>query len=299
MNIIEILILVMNCSLMLISLYLLFLYFKCDNFKTYPCYNIIIISLIILIDNFLRIFNTQDSKRIIQYIQAFSLTFLDKLLLTTITSQVFIYYLGVVKSKFYYDYELYIFFLTFFITIGIDISITILYFCILDGITNYKDKNYKGNKYYYIQGNKFKKIVDTIFNSIFLSFNIIFIILLLLFFHKKVKQAKQGLIEDSNIYSKHFWKILLMFIFNTGIFIESYLIIYEKIKIEYIDLIYLTTCLFLDLCYTYNDTIKKETLKIFCKKIYIKKYERHSNRNNSFSNNEVIEDKDYFPYVYY
>ena len=291
----EIIILVMNCMIILITLYLLFLYFKCGNFKEYPCYNIIILSFIILIDNFLRLFNTKNSKRIIQYIQAFSLTFLDKLLLTTITSQVFIYYLGVVKTKFYYDHELYIFFLTLIITITIDISITIFYFCILDGITNYKDRNYKGNKYFYIQGDNFKKIVDTIFNSIFLVFNTIFIIILLLYIYKKIQQTKQGLIDDLDYkyYRNRFWKILSMFFFNSAIFIESYLIIYDKIKIEYIDIIYLVTCLFLDLCYALNETIIKETLKIFCRKIYIKKFGKiNDNRDNIYSNNELREDKD-------
>ena len=285
-------ILVLNCLIILITLYLLFLYFKCNNFKTYPCYNIIILSFIILIDNLLRLFNTEDSKRIIQYIQAFSLTLLDKILLTTITSQVFIYYLGVVKTKFYYDYELYIFFLTLIITITIDISITIFYFYILDDITNYKDKNYKGNKYFYIQGDNLKKIADTIFNSIFLFLNTLFIIILIFYIYKKIQQSKQGLIEDFD-YRYSFVKILLMFISNSCIFIESYLIIFDKIKIEYIDLIYLTTSLFLDLSYTLNETVRKETLKIFCKKIYIKKYGRISNRNNSFSNNELGEYKDY------
>ena len=61
-----------------------------------------------------------------------------------------------------------------------------------------------------------------------------------------------------------------MFFFNSAIFIESYLIIYDKIKIEYIDMIYLATCLFLDLYYALNETIIKETLKIFCIKISIK-----------------------------
>lgn len=69
----EIILLVLNCLIILISLYLLFLYFKCDNLRIVPCYNIIMLSFIILIDNFLRIFNFKDSKRIIQYIQAFSL----------------------------------------------------------------------------------------------------------------------------------------------------------------------------------------------------------------------------------
>ena len=41
---------------------------------------------------------------------------------------------------------------------------------------------------------------------------------------------------------------------------------YKKIPIEIIDLIYLITCLFIDLVYTINKTIIKETSKIFGRK---------------------------------
>ena len=84
-----------------------------------------------------------------------------------------------------------------------------------------------------------------------------------------------------------------MFFFNSALFIESYLIIYNKIKIENIDIIYLTTCLFVDLYYTINKIIIKETLRIFCVNIYTKKYGRKSNRNESLFIIELGEDKDY------
>ena len=84
-----------------------------------------------------------------------------------------------------------------------------------------------------------------------------------------------------------------MFFFNSALFIESYLIIYNKIKIENIDIIYLTTCLFVDLYYTLNKIIIKETLRIFCVNIYNKKYGRKSNRNESLFIIELGEDKEY------
>ena len=288
----EVITIILNILLILISFYLLFLYLKSTTFHKYPCYNIIILSFIILIDNILRIIITNELPKAIKYIQAFLLTFLDKLILTTITSQAFLIYLGVVKTKFYYDNERCIFFLTLIITISIDILITILYFCILHGITNYEDGYYEGNKYYYVKGGNFKKIVDTIFNSIFLFFNTIFICILILFIHKRKQQANLGLIEDLD-YGHHYMKILLMFFFNSALFIESYLIIYNKIKIENIDIIYLTTCLFVDLYYTINKIIIKETLRIFCVNIYNKKYGRKSNRNESLFIIELGEDKDY------
>ena len=284
MEIKDIIILILNFLLIVISFYLLFLYLKSNTFYKYPCYNVIILSFIILIDNILRIVNTKNLGIIMQNIQAFFLTFLDKLLLTTITSQAFIFYLGVVRTQFYYEHERIIFFLTLIITILVDVSITILYLSKNDII------NYNTNNYYYIEANDFKKIIDTIFNSVFLFFNTFFIFVLIIYIYSKKHQANLGIIDDLD-YGHHYMKILLMFFCNSSLFIESYLIIYDKIKIENFDIIYLTTCLFVDLFYTINKIIIKETLKIFCSKIYIKKNEKKSYRNESFFSSDNEEDK--------
>ena len=55
-------------------------------------------------------------------------------------------------------------------------------------------------------------------------------------------------------------------------FIESFLIIYDKMPSDYIDLIYVISCLLLDLYYAINKIIIKETMRIFCIKLYNKKY---------------------------
>ncbi len=74
-----------------------------------------------------------------------------------------------------------------------------------------------------------------------------------------------------------------MFIVNSVTFIESYLIIYGEIPIENIDFIYLTTCLIIDLYYTINKIIIKETLNIFCKEYYNKKYNKDRDRDRNES----------------
>ena len=59
-----------------------------------------------------------------------------------------------------------------------------------------------------------------------------------------------------------------MFFVNMLTFIEQYLIIYDVLDglpID-IDLLYLSTCLIIDLFYTLNKTIYEETLKLFCHK---------------------------------
>ena len=293
MEVLDIITVVLNILLILISSYLFFLYLKSKSFHLYPCYNIIILSFIIFIDNILRIIDTREFPKVFQYIQAILLTYLDKLLLTTITSQAFIYYLGVVKTDFYYKYEKTIFYLTLLITMLIDLIIIIILFSISFEITNYKEENgYDGNKYYYYkaeEGKHYKKIIDTAFNTVFLLINIICISLLLFYISHKKKQASLGLIEDLD-YGYHYTKFGFMFIINSTLFVESYLIIFNKIAIENIDIIYLSTCLVVDLFYTINKIIIKETLKIFCTKIYNKKYGSDVNRESKMS---VCEDEHY------
>ena len=280
---------ILNIVLVLISFYLLFLYCKSKDFNTYPCYNNIILSFIIFIDNLLRLIPTDNIPYIsAHYIQAFLLTFLDKLLLTTITSEAIIIYLGKVKTQFYYKHEGKIFFTILFLTIFIDLSIAISFFIISQKITNYKDIDYEGNSYYYYEGlPHIKKGIDIIFNSIFFCLNSYSVIRALLFTYRQKKQASLGLIEDLD-YGYYYSKILRMLFFNSIIFIISFLIIFQKIPIQYIDLIYLTTCLIIDLSYTINKKIKKETLKIFCKK-------RRSNnilRSENEEEEEETEDDD-------
>ena len=110
MNILTISTIILNIVIGLISFYLLILFIKSKDLHNYPSYNTMIISLIILIDNAFRLFPANNYSELIQYIQAFTLTFLDKLLLTTMTSQTFILFLGMVKTQFYYKHEKAIFF---------------------------------------------------------------------------------------------------------------------------------------------------------------------------------------------
>lgn len=271
MEILDIFILVLNCLLILIPFYIFFIYVKTKSFNNYSCYNVFILSFIITIDNFLRLFSTKNCHGSIQYIQAFLLTFLDKVLLTTITSQAYIYYLGVVKSQFYSKKEKIIFFSILLITIIFDLFVTIIFFAISQDITDYQDENYKGNKYFYYKGNQYKKLIDIIFNSIFLFINTYSIFILFSYILKKKSDASDGLIEDYH-YNHHYNKIVIMLISNSIFFTESYLIIFRIIPIKFIDLFYLITCLGVDLTYAINKKILKETLKIFCINIYNKKY---------------------------
>ena len=70
---------ILNIFTIIFSLYLFFLFIKSKSFHTYPCYNIIIFSLIILLDNILRVLPLSDDddekKSVMEYIVAFLLVF--------------------------------------------------------------------------------------------------------------------------------------------------------------------------------------------------------------------------------
>ena len=262
---------IINSLIILVSLLLIFLYIKSREFHQYQCYNILILSIIIFFDNILRIIPM--NVLVLRHIQAFLLTFFDKLILTTITSQALILYLGVCQTKVYFKKEKLIFCLSLILGILISFILALLYIIIANsqqgegGITNYEDTS----MYFYAMDTDFKSISDTIFNGIFLLFNLYYSIILLIYIAKKRKKVRLGIIEDLD-YGHHTLKIVLMFIINSSLFIESYLIIYDKIPDHLIDLIYIITCLLVDLYYAINKIIIKEMMKIFCKKYYDKKY---------------------------
>ena len=289
MNITNIITLILNIIIILITLYLIFLFIKSKSFHIYPCYNIMVLSIILLIDNIFRIIPSNNPNAAFSYIQAYLLTFLDKIVLTTITSQAIITYLGVCKTKLYFNNERLIFFST--LIAGIILGIILASIYISFGITNYEDKekNIKGSIYFYCKGPETKMVIDTIFNSFLLFFNTIFISLLLIFISNKRKDASLGLIEDLD-YGHHHTKILLMFLVNSLTFVESYLIIYDKLPGN-VDMIYLSTCLVIDLYYTINKIIIKETMRIFCRKIYEQKYPAEK-KIGSITSEEELDTRD-------
>ena len=77
-----------------------------------------------------------------------------------------------------------------------------------------------------------------------------------------------------------FYKLILIFsninelmpLINSVMFIESYLIIYNIIPENLLDLIYLISCFLVDLYYSINRITIKETIKIFCRNLYKKLY---------------------------
>ena len=252
---------VLNFIIILITFYLLFLYIKTEEFFFYGCIHILNLSLILSIDNIVRLLlipKSWSEYQVLHYFQAFILVALDKFILLVLTVQVFIIYVGVMKTEFYFEHEKAIFLITF---LG-SLFLSLLFggFYLLFGIVKY-------GCYYYAKGNNTKTILDTIFNSVFLFFDTFFCSVIILNMVRKKDKIKESM-NDTD-YEHHLFKIILMFIANSFLYIESFLILYDKLPVtnDYIDLVYLVTCLIVDLIYSINRKVILESKKLFCKKL--------------------------------
>ena len=251
--------------IILIVLYVIFIYIKSKEFHSYSCAYIIILNISILIDSIFRIIPVGDDKtkyKWLQFIQAFILASLDKYILLDLTLQVFIIYLGIMKTDFYYKHKKAIFYITFFTSMGLSFLMGGLF--LLGDVTDY-------GLYWYTKDNSIKKIFDNIFNSVFLTLNTFFCIIVIINICIRKEEIEKGMLNE-NDYEHDLNRMIIIFITNTLIYVESFIIIHDVINIKgvYIDLIYLVSCLIVTLIYSINKFVINETKKIFCKKVLLK-----------------------------
>ena len=236
--------LVLISLIILITIYILFLYIKSKEFHTYSCGYVIILIISILLSNIIRIIPVNDNKEKylwLQKIQAFFLASFDKYILLALTLHVFIIYLGIMKTDFYFNHEKSIFLITFFASLAICFLIGGLF--LIEDPTDY-------GIYYYIKDSSAKKIVDNIFNSIFLTLNTFFCIVIIINICIRKEDIEKGMMNQNN-YEHDLNRIIIIFII-------------------YIDFIYLVSCLIINLIYSINKLVINETKKIFCKKLISK-----------------------------
>lgn len=255
----------------IITIYILFLYIKSKEFHTYSCAYVIILIISILLTNIIRVIQVSDNPKYLwlQQIQAFFLTSLDKYILLALTLHVFIIYMGVMKTDFYYNNEKKIFLITFLPSFAICFLIGGLY--LLGGVHDY-------GIYYYAEESPGKFIVDNIFNSIFLLLNSFFCIVLIINICKRKQDIEKHELNNNN-YEHDLNRVIIIFVINTIIYVETFLIInidVGKNNGVYIDFVYLITCFIINLIYTINKLVINETKKIFCKKIISEKNKKNN-----------------------
>lgn len=260
--------LVMNGLIIIITIYLFILYIKSKEFHSYSCINILLLSLAIFLDNAIRLIPISSAEKyeVFRYMQAFFLVSLDKYIPLLLTGQIFLIYLAIMKTDFYYNHKKIIFLITFFFYLILCFLFGGLY--LLFGLVKY-------GIYYYVNGEYTKQITDTIFNSIFLAFNTFFSVIIILNTALRKEDIEKGMLNESD-YEHELYRVILLSFASSLMYIESYLIIWDKLPVpdNFIDLVFIVTCLIVNLIYAINKTVINVTKDIFCKKILNKKEPR-------------------------
>ena len=255
--------LVVNGIAILLGIFITIFYIICKVLHTYPCYNKLTVNLIILVDNIIRIiplalYENDDLNDFLKNAQAFLLIFFDKFFLIILTNQIVIQYLGIMHTNFYFNNEKKIF--IFGTILSAIISIALAWIFIIGGYEYKKDKLY----YYGRNDLGYKKVIDTVYYSILLAVNLFCLIIIIINSSVWNKKSKSEGME--NIYYEHnFIQSLLKFIVNTLTYVVSFLIIYRTISGYGItDLVYLLSCLIVNIVYCVNKVVLEEFYKKFC-----------------------------------
>ena len=282
----HVLTIVINGLIILICLIVTILYIKCKALHTYPCYNKLTVNLIILVNNIFRVIPFQLYRENIgkfpKGLQAFILIFTDKFYLIILTNQIVIQYFGIMLTNFYFKNEKKIF--IYGTILSAIISLIIAGIFIKDGFEEKRDKLY----YYGISGLTYKIIMDTIYNGILLTINVVSLTIIIINSAIRSKIAKSSGVGNSN-YEYNFTQALIKFIVNAITYVIAFLIIYRALSgSDLTDFVYLIGCLIVEVAYCFNRAVIREICKICC----CKRYEEDQEgilaplRTNTFGNEE-------------
>jgi hypothetical protein len=272
---------IISALIAIITIYLIALFIKSEVFKSYSCFNIMLMSIILFFDCFILALTVSIGKKANQegkFILLLFKTFFDKMILSVLSLQVIIVYAGIIHTDYYYSHE------KSFVKIGNAICAIIsgALAAIYTSIRWVKDD--KGNSIFDYDldddnNGKIKmrslatKIIETIFCGINLIVIVFFLVVVILHISKKRREAKAGLIQDLG-YGNQILRFSLIFSVNIIALIFEGLVINFSKEIgisaynEYCGIVFLVICFLIQLCFMINKTVYKETLKIFCKKKY-------------------------------
>jgi len=258
----------------LITLYLTILYIKSEAFHTYSCYNIILMSIVILLDSLLQLipkgFGSDGEYEGWEYVKDLVTIFFDKMILSVLAMQVIVLYMGIIHSKYYFEHEKVIFIVGTIVSAIISGVLAAIYSSIRwvekDGIYIY-DENEENDDAGQEVGKRTltRKILEAIFCGVLFLANVFCLIVVMAHISKKNKEAKAGIIEDLG-YERQLIRFLFIFFINIIAIAVSGIIMNFKLLKETDEIIYLVVCFAIDLCYSVNKTVYVETVKLFCKK---------------------------------
>lgn len=258
------------------------------NIRSYPCYLNIILSMVIAVNNICRLITTKKQESFACRLQAFILACFDKLIATTITANSFLTYEGLCDNDYYIAHIKPLFIITN--SIGLLISIVFALIFTIRG-TNYF-------KVCYILGGAKKEIPDTILTSILFIFYLYFTLKSILFLAKNMKELSLKSVEKKYIrtFTFHYFRMSISLILCSAFFIVTILIINDSLFFgyDYIDITFITLCLIIDLFFTLNQTVIKQTLKCFNKQT-----EEEDDNENFVDDNEEEDNNQKFNSIKY
>lgn len=252
--------------IIVITLFLIIIYIKSKTFRSYPCYLNIILSSVILIDNLLRLIpmdskenDSQDpEEREVSFlcnIQAFLLSVFDKLMLTSMTINSYLTYVGFTNNEFYKAHIKTLFIVCMILSSLLSIILAFIF------LVDHKPVEY-GNVCY-VWASPFKEQTDAIVTIVLAAINFFCITSLLLHISNTIKEIVT--FRNKNDYSRHYYRIIASLFINAITFLIVVLIIGDSLFVgdDYIDLCYIVDALVVDLFYTCNKTVINETKKLF------------------------------------
>jgi hypothetical protein len=258
------------------------------NIRSYPCYLNIILSMVIAVNNICRLITTKKQESFACQLQAFILACFDKLIATTITANSFLTYEGLCDNDYYIAHIKPLFIITN--SIGLLISIVFALIFTIRG-TNYF-------KVCYILGGPKKEIPDTILTSILFILYLYFTLKSILFLAKNMKELSLKSVEKKYIrtFTFHYFRMSISLILCSAFFIVTILIINDSLFFgyDYIDITFITLCLIIDLFFTLNQTVIKQTLKCFNKQT-----EEEDDNENFVDDNEEEDNNQKFNSIKY
>ena len=237
--------------------------------RSYPCYLNIILSLIIAINNITRLITTSEENSFACKLQAFILACFDKLIGTQITVNAFLTYKGLCDNNYYIEHIKSLFIIVNSIALIISFIFALIF-------------TIRGTTYSticYVKNEQAKEISDNIITSILFAIYLFCSFKTILFLAEIIKELS---LENENhkTFTFHYYRMIFSLILCSIFYIITLLIINNSLffNIDYIDIIFITLCLIIDLYFSLNITIIKQTIKC-CKK-------NNEEENNVFEEGE-------------
>ena len=254
----------LNIIIASFTFFLILVYLISDLFKSVPFHFNIFFCIVISLDNAIRLIPVEDvnieNPSIWCRVQGFSLSFFDKLFLTSITIYSIINYIIMILPKLYEKKMKLIYIILILVNICFSLGLTILFY--LQGMN---DTSVDHQFCYVDTKGPIKKSVDTIYTIILFFIDVFCIISILIKMCLLMKKWDEKRTESKRNLCHHFLRFSVDLFINIITFGFIYLLINGKLPIDKAivkDYIYIILGLITELFFTINWEFIRETMRI-------------------------------------